>query len=82
VLRIIFAQNDLAPGSPFRYAVYRRAPGSSSWTPWLLTRLRSADYRPDVTGEHEFAMRIRNVARGWHTGPGGDSPTLRLRWDG
>jgi hypothetical protein len=82
VMRVTFAQHDLAAGSPFRYAVYRRDPGSSTWTPWLLTRSRSADYAPAAPGDYGFVMRIRNVARGWHTGSGGDSPLLTLHWEG
>jgi plastocyanin len=82
VLRVTFARHDLLRTSPLRYAVYRRDPGSTTWTAWLLTRHATADLRPAAPGDYDFVMRIRNVARGWHTRPGGDSPVLRLHWDG
>ena len=82
VLRVTFARHDLPRTSPLRYAVYRRDPGSTTWTAWLLTRRATGDLHPTAPGDYDFVMRIRNVALGWHTGSGGDSPVLRLRWDG
>jgi hypothetical protein len=82
VMRIRLATVSLPAGSPFRYVVRRRDPGSDVFVRWVSTTRKAVGFRPPDPGTYEFVMRIKNVAEGHRTGPGGDSAILSLEWPG
>lgn len=82
VMRLRLATDDLPADSPFRYVVLRRDPGSADFRIWRFTRERAVAFSPPAPGSYEFVMRLKNVTSGRKTGPAGNSPVLRLDWEG
>lgn len=78
VLRVRLATEALPDDSPFRFVVFRRDPGSPAFAWWHTTRRAWLDYRPTGPGTYEFLMRVKNRDKSPVTGPGGNSPILRL----